>query len=315
MPFSLGLKRMGPADGEPDEKYLKKHMAGHPRLLTATRSVVTLVPIVLGVWVSMDGAGILRTTKQFLNGRWSGEVYLSAVLFWGIAGLWAQALYTRLRQDDWAEQRYRADLIRALYSLPNLNVLWQYERYHRKVADLTRLGTPAGDCRALGEQIQVALAVLAEMARVFARKEDATYGANIMLVINQQDIPCLPKKIPESIRFVDQPIDAMRLDGLLVLPEELALMYLPDPEQTGAAPPRNYPLITLPVRREPRELVLPGASTAILSKGMSVYEDTRRLADAYGKSFSEPVRNEIRAYFGPDGEGKAVRSFAPDVGR
>ena len=101
-------------------------------LQSSTRLILALGPVVLGAWVSMHGRELLEATERFLWGpRW--EVYWPAVLFWITAAAWTRALYMRLNREDRFESTYRVTLVRTLYHLPNLNVLWDYHDHHKAV--------------------------------------------------------------------------------------------------------------------------------------------------------------------------------------
>ena len=209
----------------------------------------------------------------------------------------------------------------ALYGMPNLDVLWDYaKRYFGKVADLTLAEMPVGR-EALGEQIQLVLSVIAEMAKEFARDHDGAYGASLMLAVSREDIPRLSEVLrtphrPEDdpvedghpngkLRFAGYRTDVSAQSGLLILPADLALKALPGP----GLPQKDYPLVSLPIRFAPLDTVLPGAPRAVLD-GYSVHNDTRTLADEDCMGLAPATREEVRAYFGPGGDGEAIRSMA-----
>jgi predicted transcriptional regulator YheO len=53
---------------------------------------------------------------------------------------------------------------------------------------------------------------------------------------------------------------------------------------------------------------LPGAPSALLQGRPSLHEDTSRL-DLSEYDLHEDIKSQIREYFGPTGDGRAVRSF------
>ena len=285
--------------------------------------MLSIGSVVLAAWVSIDGrdgiapATVWFATAPFRDGlSWSGPgvgVDGTTVAFWVLAGIWTRALFIRLREEDQAEARYREDLIGALYSLPNFNVLWNYSSYFDAVAGVTLGRSFEASRAALGEDIQVALAAIAEMARAFSRSPSEAYGASLMLVVRKEDIPRLPApyRTPHSenpgtgrLRFVGDRPDVKKLDGLLVLPSDLAV------HSVGDGGGKSYPLISLPIRYSPLNLVLPGAPRAVLNDQLSVYEDTRKLAVEHCRDFSEPTQREVHEYFGRGGEGADIRSLA-----
>lgn len=266
-----------PALAEPPdtEAYPKKQSRQAMSLQVGSRWVLTLGPVILAAWISLDGrvgddgVGVASATQNFLRFN-GGDPYWSAIWFWALAFVWTRALFIRLDAEDRAEQEHRANLVRTLYRLPNLNLLWGYDQYYDKVADIAlrrELPTSKQDLR---DDIQLALAVLAEMAKVFSRNTHGAYGASVMLAVGQDDVLRLPPafRTPRRdtsdpvkdgnadglLRFADYQTDITKLDGLLVLPEDLALRYIPG----EGAPTKVYPLLTLPIRQAPEELVLPG---------------------------------------------------------
>lgn len=307
--------------------YPKKQRESGMSLRPSTRWVLALGPVVIGFWIALNGRadaggiGVGVATRNFLTGI-HGPLYWSALWFWAVVLLWTRALFIRLREEDRADDRYREDLMGALYSLPNLDVLWNYRKYYDPIAELVLGRELPSTTTELGNDIKLALAAIAEMAKVFSRNVDAAFGASIMLAVNRSNIPRLPAKMRTKHRLSDEGVDdgspqgllrfagyrteVQALDGLLILPADLALHNIPG----DGLSKRTYPLITLPIRKQPKELVLPGAPTAILNDELSVYEDTSSLATAFCGAFSQPTREEIHTYFGPDGEGKDIRSIA-----
>ena len=326
-----------PVHPEGEEEYPGKRPVGSG-FATGTRVIVSLLPVALGAWISIGGQGLAADTAAFWNGLLPGaplpdEVAWGTVVFWLLCVGWTRALYLRLAQDDRQEERYRADLMRSLFRLPNLDVLWKYDLYYRQISALVVERALPRSREGLGKDIFFALTVIAEMAQTFARNRDADYGASVMLAVDPSRINDLPAEwrtphTPDGVgrlRFAGDRPDVTALDGLLVLPDDLALRSLREvaaETQTlanGGTPPtpaagtpsaRTFPLISLPIRRRPKNLVLPGAPAAVLGNDISAYRDTRVLAGQYCAAFSEPTRDEVRAYFGVNGDGAAVRSLA-----
>jgi len=233
--------------------------------------------------------------------------------FWLALAAWTRSLYLRLDQEDKFEDRYRATLMRTLYHLPDLSILWNYRDYHNIVNETVkepsfyRRENGSVKTDAVAEDVCVVLAVISEMAQVFAKSEGESYGANIMLVLNESDTSRLNESVKDRVRFLGDKQSVEVLDGLLVLPDQLTVKDIGGNNSNAS---RDYPLIALPIRRGPPDLVLPGAPSAVLEGDLvSVHEDTRELADEC-QGFSRPVREEIRQYFSATGEGSEVRSFA-----
>jgi hypothetical protein len=278
-----------------------------------TRFITSIGPLVFAAWISVDGGNISASTQQFIQDPFSGNINWYVCTFWAALIVWTRSLYLRLDQEDKFETKYRATLMRTLYHLPDLSILWNYRQYHAIVNGISRRQSSYRcsngnvDTEKVASDIRIILAVIAEMAQVFAKSEDEIYGANIMLVLNKKDTARVNPSVRDRVRFLgdQQSIDA--LDGLLVLPDDLAVK---DTRSDSAEPTRDYPLIALPIRRGPPDLVLPGAPTAVLEGDLvSVHEDTRELADEC-QGFSRPVREEVRRYFSAEGEGSEIRSFA-----
>lgn len=332
-----------PTYPEGEEAYPGKRPVGSG-FATGTRVIVALLPVVLGAWVSVGGRGpdgIAAETAAFWNGLMPGaalpeEIRWGTVVFWVLCLGWTRALYLRLAQDDRQEERYRADLMRSLFRLPNLDVLWKYDSYYRQISKLV-IDRPLPNSREeLGKDLLFSLTVIAEMAQTFARNRDADYGASIMLAVGCDRIGDLPVtwRTPHTsdntgrLRFAGYLPDVAAHDGLLILPADLALQSLraftadngnpeADSETDGVAGAgvdadsgRTYPLISLPILRKPKNQILPGAPTAVLSNDLSAHRDTRTIADKYCTAFSEPRREEVRAYFAASGAGAHVRSLA-----
>lgn len=280
-------------------------------LRVGTRLITSIGPLIFAAWISIDGSDIAVSTQQFIEKPLSGSVNWYVCLFWMAVATWTRALYLRLVQEDNFEDRQRATLMRSLFHLPDLSILWNYKEYHRivneniKDKDFYIKGNGKVRIDKLAEDIRVVLAVIAEMAQVFAKSQDDSYGANVMLVLNNEDTKKVSSNVKDKIRFLGPSHGVDGLDGLLVLPEKLAVMDI-DAENGGK---RSYPIIALPVRYGPAELILPGAPSAVLDGDVSVHEDTRELADEC-EGFSAPVREEVRNYFSANGEGAGVRSFA-----
>lgn len=324
-----------PVYPEGEEEYPGKRPVGSG-FVTGTRMIVSLLPVALGAWISIDGRGdygLAADTAAFWNGLMPGAplpeaIAWSTVAFWSLCAGWTRALYLRLAQDDRQEERYRADLMRSLFRLPNLDVLWKYDLYYRQISALVVERPLPRSREDLGKDIFFSLIVIAEMAQTFARNRDADYGASVMLAVAPSRINDLPAewRTPHApggtgrLRFAGDRPDVAALDGLLVLPDDLALRSLREaaaeangtsqPPSEAAGPARTFPLISLPIRREPKNLVLPGAPAAVLGNDISAYRDTRILADEYCAAFSQPTRDEVRAYFSATGDGAAVRSLA-----
>lgn len=309
------------------EDYPGKHERHGMLMQTVTRWILTAGSVLLGAWISISGSTqIAPDTVNFVNAFpavWRPPIAGWTVVFWLLALLWTRALFLRLKAEDRSEDRYKADLMRALYSLPNLDVLWQYHTEYfapvaQRVLDPPR---PVGR-EALAKEIRDVLEVVAKMARAFSRSNGEAYGASVMLVIGRADIPRVPEPYrtrhradgdpvddgdPDGLlRFAGTRTDVAKLDGLLVLTNDLMLPSIPGDDQ----PTKNYPVLSLPIRKQPTNEILPGAPTAVLNDRLSAYDDTRLLADGYCTHVSDSTREEVRRYFAEGGPGGSIRSLA-----
>lgn len=222
---------------------------------------------------------------------------------------------TRLRADDERQTEEKLDIFRALYQVPNVNVIKQYpEAYWPKftsalASEWPGALTPPQERRdAMARCIRDALAVVAEMARQFSRAGGARYGANIMLIVRPGDDPAapFPPGVLETLRFHSKKALG-ELAGVLYLPEELRVA------STDSGAPRHVPVIALPVPEseagvDGHRLIIPGAPQAVITGLPSAYEDTARIADDC-RHLDARIRHDVGTYFSPRGEGRDIRSF------
>ncbi|MCA2992184.1 hypothetical protein [Gemmatimonas sp.] len=275
----------------------------------------------------------------------TAEPDLATLVFWGALLLLTSVLWKRLKADDQKQNERSLDILRAVYRSPNINALRNYPAYWTDIIRALDVGGPAegepsaeteppaegepsaeteppaeGEPSAETEPpaerreaivraIRSALSTIAELAQEFAHGEEASYGANIMLVIGPKSEHSrhFPEPLVEALRF-HRKTDTASLVGLLYLPADLLVENL----ESGA--PRDVALIALPIPPAERDehghqLLIPGAPAAALLGRFSVHEDTRKIADECG-DFAADVRSSIRRYFSDDGEGRDVRSFA-----
>ena len=111
------------------------------------------------------------------------------------------------------------------------------------------------------------------------------------------------------LRFAQDAVDPRKLDGLLVLVPDLSVGGVGRDSKDVAAAPGPYDGFAMPIRTAPRSEILPGAPTAILQDSVSVCNNARALPEKYRAQLSSGVYQELATYFGPDGEGKDIRSF------
>lgn len=222
---------------------------------------------------------------------------------------------TRLQADDERQMEEKLDIFRALYRVPNVNVIKQYPDAYwptftsALASEWPDALTPPQERRdAMARCIRDALAVVAEMARQFSRADGARYGANIMLIVRPGDDPRVPfpPAILEVLRFHSKKALG-ELAGVLYLPEELRVASI------DSGRPRHVPVIALPVPERGNDgdghrLVIPGAPEALITGLPSAYEDTARMANDC-RHLDARIRHEVATYFSPRGEGREIRSF------
>ena len=226
------------------------------------------------------------------------------VLSLGLAFIITQ--YVRVRGEG---DRRRAELdeqdrqVRAYAVLPSLEFMFNlksrpFNIIERAMApfglDATPIDLDTIDAKTLNDELdnvsaalRIALAALVDLAKAYGhprrlRQGSVRYGGSIMLLIPKASIPTLPESFrttPEfggKLRFLDPEVDAHKLDGILILNEDLLLQQSSDEDatrtRTTGRPP--YPELALPVRRpsvqhadgsKDTSMVLPGGPHAILA--------------------------------------------------
>jgi hypothetical protein len=295
---------------------------------TTTAWIVSLGGLVLGAWISVFGGDIRQSVRLFFGkpvlassaidqtqrhtvvALQRGGVDGWTVVFWIAAAVYAWMVYMRLRHQDARETERAMTIIRTIHRSPNVNVIRDYRDYFRAcqralLSNDVSDGLPEPErIEALAANIRGALHVMAEMAQEFARaNKKVSYGANVMLVAGQP----FPSTMIDALRFHPK-TDTNGLLAILYLPEALTVS-----ERDGQHA-RHIPCISLPVPQEEynhrgERLALFGAPTALLRGDASVYLDTQDVSAEYA-DLAKPIQSDIQEYFGRDGDGRDVRSFA-----
>ncbi len=252
----------------------------------------------------------------------------SVIFFWLVLIGLTYSLWRRLKADDEKDVERTSALIHALHRTPNLNVVRDYPAWLANVRaalfDNWPEGSQSPDERReiIATNIRSALYTIALMAREFARADGARYGANVMLYLpNVADtLTHYPRRVLDTLRF-HEPSAAATFQGLLYLTAELLLpdVDAADADDAGASTgaKRHIPAICLAVLRRNDEtqeydLAIPGAPAAVIQQdecGLSVHEDTRAI-ERECTGFDQRIRDRIKKYFSPEGDGRDIASFA-----
>lgn len=156
------------------------------------------------------------------------------------------------------------------------------------------------------------LAEVARFAKSFGGRNDAKYGANLMIARSVQEAKTDPA-LGGRLRFFDKDRESWASLRAVLSMEERFLVS--DHEDRSASTKRAVPVICLPVPltalgASGRWLALPGAPMTLLDDRPGIHQNlTQFVADcrAFG-DFRQSVIDEVAAYFAT--EAKSVQSFA-----
>ncbi len=277
--------------------------------------LVAFLGTALSIWLQLESdrirIGLVAFSHAFPK-LWLATPDLRTISFWAGCACWAWLLGARLRIEDQQISERDDAMQRSFQAWPGQDSLRLYaSRFFSEVRNALGpfvLSPPdagiSGQDRALelGRTIVQALETIAELAQTFSKVNDASYGANIMLVATPEDFPSLRG----SVQFV---VDRETMDGakgLLYLPEALLL------RNRSTQPHRDITCIALPfpnsaTTESGANNVIPGAPAAI-HHANSVLADTHAITREC-PGVHEEIRIQLRAYF-QGGLGKDVRSFA-----
>jgi hypothetical protein len=277
--------------------------------------VIAFGSVVIAVVLAFWPAPILESTQRVYYGP-RQHIQVLVAGFWGLTLVWAYLLYHRLKMDDQKERDRIAELVRAIQHSSNFSVVKYYPSWFEKaviaINSTHSTGTSEEQIRAIEVGLQLVLAIVAAMAREYARADDSTsYGANIMIVAwpDAAYDSIFEPGVIESLRFYDKMGGNLAsLRCILYMPEGLLLRDL------SAKGERQIPLIALPVPptfedEAGAQLALPGAPAALLTGSASVEEDTQKMV-AESTDFARPIIAEMTEYFSKTGSGRNVGSFA-----
>lgn len=271
-------------------------------------AVLTIYASASGVIGSLIGEQLQSSSALFLEFSEHDDLepdWLVTAFWIGILA-WSTFFYIRMI----VEKLDRTRLERAIHRCPNPRILNVYrERFNAlSAATLPSASTQtkidfhdvATELTELEQRIREALSCLLSFCQEFSDPtKTIPMGINVMLVAH-------PDEFNGDILFFNS--KERRKDSLtavLFMPESLILSTS---EATRISP------VALPVPHcvsdeQGIQKALPGAPVALLTGRLSVQEDTRKMADEC-TDFERATTEHLRAHFGPDGNGKDIRSFA-----
>ena len=300
----------------------------HP-ILPAVAAIVGAVAGVFGTIYTSAIRAVFPFAIPYGPIAWPAACFWLLVMMFGLGfGLsaWAQSDATaqalkelrKLSDETLATQKNLESLIR---TLPPEGFLRTHEKYYEITVDaaIEAIGGNNVNLERVVGAVHVLLANLASLARDFDRADEgAAYCANVMLFHRQKDLDSIPD-ITSRLRFFEDGMSFSSLEGGLELLHDLSIQVGAESVSAASA---VIPAIVLPVpAKDLREdngktTVLPGAPEAFCSTiGYARYEDTSTLG-AWCRTKSGlrgSVADDIDNYFGPTGDGRAIRSFASFV--
>ena len=318
----------GRLEEDPHVKEKLRTVGLHP-ILPALAAIVGAVAGVFGTIYTSAIRAVFPFAIHYGPIAWPAVFFWLLVIVFGLGfGLstWAQSDATaqalkelqKLSDETRAAQNNLESLIR---TLPPEGFLRKHEKYYEISvrATIGVIGSNDVNLERVIGAVHVLLANLASLARDFDRADEgAVYCANIMLFHRQKDLASIPN-IRSRLRFFEAGMSLDSLAGGLELLPDLSI-------QVGAEGPSAasdvIPAIVLPIPAKNlrddkgKTTVLPGAPEAFcLTIGYARYEDTSTLGVwcRTKSGLRGSVADDIEGYFGPTGEGRAIRSFASFV--